>query len=1038
QLEFLVSNIQWFNKADPSAATCYYRNSTGLNASAELLTYNSAFVSDWNSGINGWSNEDTLGYGSAEYGRKVMSTYFDDPANYTDTSYKTGLVKPFQYIGNGGNGDDGSGNELTNEWNGKITLAGKDSLAKRTDTSSAETYANFVFEKGVYKQNTTYGYYGGEEVYSYYNIGVSTCDKGAVRYFAENFLNKTLDVQYNEDGTIKSIEATGDIQSGLYSVSSYREYLDAIAEAYWFVENTHNTTYQNNTLEYSTAYNADGTPIFDVSISGSDIFQTGTTNTDPVQAEIIYNVITAYNNLFEKENYTSAENDYADAVQTLEVAIADGNYTSESLDNLQNVLDDAAQYFDYYTDSSDTQGKSDYWRYAELTGSEYKELKTLIDAYTSALMPIVDTTQLEPVIEEKAPVRDSGIYIDDVQTYTMASWLALDKELSLSEQLVADSADAPRLIAGPVETVEFQGVTYEYQPVPEDIEANYTDLQIDVYAEDEILLPMELTPVDDPSTYESFDNVVEIVTTLDRNKFTDEGLAKLDALVEQLNEGVDNSASVDESLKNKYVYASADNVARYEAVLGVDLTGQKLRMTSTNETDPLTAALLELVNTLNADFVKMFTAQLNVQKEGDSASLGTTTITLPYGEMFNLDISDILTSNGIDSDTATVVNWSATLYDGTSVDYNVDTASFTTDPTGSQKVAAVSGTLLQRKADTNVAILATITNDTEALTKTTVKIYDVYNRLVDVEYVAEAEIPAQGIVTTLTLNGNDIQAKVIPFYNFSGWTVSAVVDGVVTVKPNYSAEPTYTFVIPEGAVLTGGTELAEANSYQALYDTPLTIARGSIVNFFAWAVKTADGKYQIASYSQTYSFFACADEEYVPITKLGNVFYVGVGDDKTALDPLLIENALPENSLADISDSDYILTKLLNKDPFVAIQNTSMTNSNTKARVYVRVTEGSSSSLTGYGVVYKAGAVTSNDGFTSGEAGVYTRPVDNMLDSGQFVVTLTKSTGFTKSVSFRAYVTYDFSYTFISSTTGTTETAQISAIDYTDYAIAEL
>ena len=60
-----------------------------------------------------------------------------------------------------------------------------------------------------------------------------------------------------------------------------------------------------------------------------------------------------------------------------------------------------------------------------------------------------------------------------------------------------------------------------------------------------------------------------------------------------------------------------------------------------------------------------------------------------------------------------------------------------------------------------------------------------------------------------------------------------------------------------------------------------------------------------------------------------------------------------------------------------------------------------------------------------------------MLNTGQFVVTLTKASGFTKDVSFRAYATYDFTYSFNSTTTGTNASATISALDYTDFAIAK-
>ncbi len=218
KFEFRVANLKWANKTNPSAATSYMRNDTGLQAEGVLDAYDSNFVSGWDSTLNGYRNEEVLGYGDAQYGRKVMSGAINDPS-YDDPTYVTGLQKVFEWIGNGGNGSSsGSGDEQTNAWRGSIYFSGKESLAHRTDTSSAEKYANFIYEKGVYHGGTSAGVssYSGNEAYSYYNIGVSVCDKGAVRYFAENFLNKTLDIQRDEDGDITSITATGDIESGKY------------------------------------------------------------------------------------------------------------------------------------------------------------------------------------------------------------------------------------------------------------------------------------------------------------------------------------------------------------------------------------------------------------------------------------------------------------------------------------------------------------------------------------------------------------------------------------------------------------------------------------------------------------------------------------------------------------------------------------------------------------------------------------------------------------------------------------------------------
>ncbi|MCH5321055.1 MAG: hypothetical protein J1E36_04790, partial [Eubacterium sp.] len=1049
KFEFRVANLEWYNKTETNSATSYMMNNTGLKATGDVNEYNPNAYHDWNSYADSKNptNEDTIGYGNEIYGRKVMSGWTKDPANYNDTTYKSGLEKVFDKIGNG--------YDASNEWQGTITFTGKNSLKKNTDTSlSAEKYANFIYEKGVYKSSTKnlVTYTGGEETYSYYNIGVSTCDKGAVRYVAENLLNKELDIVRDETtGEIKSItpvidEETGqikDIKSGTYSVASYNTYLAAIAEAFWFVENNHNTTYDDG-IEYTTAYDENGVPYLFTDIEGDNIFCDGTTTTDPVQAQLIEDVINAYEHLFAQQDFEDARDAYqnAEELRDLVVGVDDGKFTTETVQQFTDAVEKAGEYFEYYTnnDSEEDQAELEYWRYTYLDGNDYEELSEMLENLQGSLMPVVDTEELEPIVPVKEEELNLGIYQGEdptVQTHSLGSWNDLDSEITYSKQLLEDSVDHPKLVAGDEQTAYFRGEPYTYQLVPEDIPANYTQLQKDVRTEEKVLPEVVLVPVDHPDAYKLFDSVVAVVNSIDREKYTKEALDMIDALKAQLNDGAESADILKDiiallgvdNLENKHVYAGAQHIERYNEVMEPDIAeGTTLLMTGSDETDPLSAALLSLIETFNADpakYVNSFTAKVSVQYKDASESLGTKTETEYYGDIFNIDISDILEANGISTDDV-VLNWSATLYGGTSNNYN---GAFDTNATGSQKITGVAGTTIQRKADSNVAIAAVVLNDPTAATKTLVNILDVYGRVIDVRYVEN--VPATGTIDALTLDNETIAPMAIPFYDFVNWTVSVDEDGVYTAKPNYSPVPTYTITVEDGATIANadGT-VVTGNSYAAKYDTYVTIDGSGITEFYAWAVKV-DDQYQVASYSDVYTFLVGANEEFVAITGGKGEYYI----EGAALTAAMIQNATPEELVFDdvvnLTADKYVTQKLDQKAPFVGIMNTLVTDDNKTARVYVRITEGCEN-ISSYGVCYKNGDPDSNNT-------LYTAKLNNMLDSGQFVASLnsSKNGGFTSNVSFKAFVTYDFEYTFESTTTDQTGKAKINATDYTDFAVAE-
>ncbi len=1075
QFEMYASNILWANGPTipgvSSVATSSIDGITSITytsseTSDNILETNASFEYDY---LGSWSSQDVTVTGASD----LIFRYRDDAetvqALFTDDDGNINTAFPTY--------DNGKSDTAT--WSGTATFTGKGSVAKNTDTTSAETYANYILELGTYNLVSGAGYWLlGEENYHYYNIGVNTCDKGAVRYFANTCINKVIDIETDEDGNIVSWTATDDdLDSGDYTVASYTAYLEAIAEAFWFYENTYNTTYTDddgNTCEYTVAYDSDGIPYSDTETVSSDIFGTGTTSTDPVQAQIIENIIEAYNNLMSITEYEEAEETYTTAYSLLTDLV--GDYTADSLAAYNELLANVADYFGYDT-SSDAKNTENYWRYTTLDTEEYEEVIAYIEAIKANLMPVVTVdTALATAVTDGDTVtaytaedgdgtalgtaltkQNTGIFDTDetTQIYSYASWYAIYQEILTAQGYLDDAVDSEGHEANmynydeTTSTIEVLGETYEYSTWTED-ESNYSALQIALNAEAAVLNALDLESVDEADCYNTFDTVVTLYENMDRNKYTDEALALIDALVTQLTTGISSDTITnceDSSISyfaDTYVYAQDSTfVEAYNTIMSTSLdTDYQFKMTALYETDTITAMLLSLLST--EDYYNWYTATFTVMVDGEQ--VGDTTVTdTYYGYTFYFDAASVLSANGYDD--YTVANWSATLYDGTSDDYDSTSGQFTSDTTASHKISSFENTDWAKIADSNVAVAVNFTDNTAHDDSVRVEVYNVYHVLSEIYYVDAADAPTEGTNTSqsLTVGEYTITAADIPFYSFANWSIDIDDEtGYYTLKPNYSATPTSLISVQDGGTISGDvTETETANTYQATYDATVTVDGSGITDFYAWAIDNGDGTYVVASYESNYSFYVVADEDFVVITYSSADGYCIDGTEITAD---MIPYGLPENvddngEIAGMTEDEFIAYKLENKLPFIAIEYVGFP-STTKVRCYVRVTTGASGT-TGYGVVCDyTGATSTEEELISGTTGVRTFTVDSLLDSGQFVVTLNKSSGFSTDVAFRAYVTYDFDYSYIGYVDGssatTTYSGSISAVEYSAKAVAEV
>lgn len=850
EFNMLSSNLWWNpKKSDPSnmRGSSYYVNNTGLDAKITSTAVNGGkYSADSVQATNEMIGTEALYRGGESFG--ITENHFNflkDSSGNFNTGFAT------MDLGTGAN----------NNWTGTVTFTGQGSVKKNTDTSSAENYANFIMEEGVVsKSKVAKEWYLCYNTYSYFNIGVSTCDKGAVRYFAENVLNKTFTI----DPATGELTITGELESGQYTVSSYREYLDAVAEAYWFVQNSHNTTYNgqgenavstngiDGQYEYTTAYDSAGIPIFNTTTSGADIFGTGTTTTDPVQAKIIQNVIDAYNNLFTKEDYTETvdqiENviseDFSEEPDGSLIVKDEGNYTVQTTQNYENIVNFANQYITYYLDKDNPVDGEEYWRYAELTGSEYKQLLNLVQNYKDSLMPKVDATGdvanggvadagLSPVITDKSQIltdNESKVMWTgsiDNQEYTYSSYTDLQNEVAVANKLVADTAEEGRFKTNPEQSVQFMDETYSYATVDSN---NYSDAQQSVIDETKVLSEKNLAAVDTADAYQNYNTAQYYASLADLDAYSDKGAAVKD----NFKYGV---------IQKNIVSAYGDTTAGYPYVE----IGGKVYKDASN-VDTYTATVL---NTLNGEFdmnsstkLNLYDVTFNLYVDGVKVDSAYQLTQKKYGDIVEFNAPDAYTADNYD-----IAKWTIkTQYANTSIIKN-------------NKFS------ISRVIQQNTDITLYITTKVADATKVVVQ--DYYGTLLDSGYVTldnNGELTYtvndsnQFVFTDVNNREHVVDVNQAANITFKEWTVSKSKDGkTIFVYQSYNdgSDVNKFFDLPNGAyaaengTINDTTELTDVKAY-----TVLNLST-DIDDFLAWLKSDDSGNtWYVASYDAQFQTYA--------------------------------------------------------------------------------------------------------------------------------------------------------------------------------------
>lgn len=922
--------------------------------------------------------------------------------------------------------DKNTSNNASNAWTGSVTFTGTDTITKQTDKTSAETYANYILEMGTVTQidNVGFVYSASEDTYQYYNIGVATCDKTAIRTFLEKYVNKQLvldenrNVVLDENGepTIK-IDAehpTGDIKSGDYSFSTYQTYLDAIADIYEFVGNYKDTKIGDSSDGNITAYNSDGTPIYTDAKTGDDILkEQSNVKTDEEQIALIQAVIDAYNDLLDIDAYDDFADEYKKTIDDLEedgdieitpdpsatdasgnvvinVNVNDDKYTQKSVDDLSKALTIANSYYDYYKNPDAPEADKNYWRETPLSYEDYETLNQIVESAADALKEKIDNVDYVQELSNKESILQGGIGDE----YTMKSWLALKDQYDASDAINNNCYDEDGELKAKYVDDSATAVTYTFRDVDYSYVNQSTQLSDEQLAVDNdlpVLQAANLKPVDKASTYQTFEIVAQVVKDMDRGKYTDEGLALVDSLYNQLMTGEDASAP------SVYIYITEDQALLYNNITGQTTERSKLKATTYDEsnggseTDKLSAQLLDLVNTLDENYYNEFKAYLTVQDQDGNIIDEVSDIQVDqgkYGEVLTIDASSYCADGKS-------IKWTLTTYDQNNKAIG-----------SSKKLSSYYGTKLELKADANVHATAILTDELPQ-DVWTVYVYNYYSNVTDVKYLLKADYPDLDTMTgTEIANITGVTAAYLPFYTFTEFTSVPTDDSTIYLRPNYTAEKTATVSLGSEGITFGHIDqpvTKQDTATMAKFGTGVTINyTGS--DFFAYAAKPeGSDKYRIVSYNANYQFAAYENETYYVVTykvdgDLEQGFKILNGEDLT---PSNVEGVHVPSGVAR-TEQECLNFMIGYKEPFVYTQTYSAYNDGTNdmLRCYFRVTAGSEAKTQAVGVSYLANNTE------------VIRNIDNIASSGQFTVSVRKDGITYKKLPMRAYVTYAYTYTF--------------------------
>ena len=521
--------------------------------------------------------------------------------------------------------------------------------------------------------------------------------------------------------------------------------------------------------------------------------------------------------------------------------------------------------------------------YDTCTGANPNNIESAVDSCGQAISDAIKATYTEPTTDSNYTKYDSlRNAIDSSREYVSTNYTA-DSLVAYGKAI----KDAKNVFG----SLNFAANGYNS---PDDAQAKATALN-------DAKSALDNANVDTDDAYTNFDAAVTVVKAMDTDAFIDS-----------------NTVANKVASAKTQVYTTLTDSADIEAYTLATGTAPSGELKNSAAVDAVTKDLLDFANEPSADLIKDIAVTFGAQIQKDNkepVTAGETSNTYKYGTMVTFDANSFADVSALGDNKS--IKWTVNYADKTISKFATNTTSITIKAT---------------KGMTVTANVIDETPNTEAVNYT-VKLYNIYNNIVDYVYVSEPLTAGFHEGSSINVNGKAWTID-IPFYTLTGFDVAVYESSkTITVKPHYDAVNTVSVNVINGSAT--GNKLTD-NS--AVKSSSVYIST-NVDNFYAWA-NVKDGKYQIISYNKDYGYAAISDGNYTPVVKENGTYYVYTSDSqKTELKASMIDQ-FKNNSDYGLSPDQYFFTKLDNYAPFTYIEDDSK-SADGKYRVFIRVTSGS-------------------------------------------------------------------------------------------------
>lgn len=523
------------------------------------------------------------------------------------------------------------------------------------------------------------------------------------------------------------------------------------------------------------------------------------------------------------------------------------------------------------------------------------------------------------------------------------------------------------------------------------------------------------------STYETFDYLIDVISSIDFNAYSDDGQKLLwDALEKLLVKGGVYSV-------NQQIFQTAPegtDKAMADLLYGDD--GYYTGLNTTNA-DGYTTELMELLTDLDENYRNDYTitVKVHITDSVNGAPVGepiTQTLTKEYGEEVALSADKLI--SGYDPADYYVYGWSIETSDSVHNLKNVTSYTFTANQNATINVYVAQMPSPEVGETVPVSVVTKLGGRTELALN------------VPKNTLSEYSVSAGG--ATLTVKHNEtiiatVDAIQVPFYTFQAWTAgkTSITNTPVTLdtlveKDAITFMPSYTLNGCEYKITVNGQDYNNLPGVQ--FDTyvkfsPEDYPAGDLDGtFYAWLVKEGD-EYKIASYNKTFWLYATDDEDYVQVNyDESNGNYYIYGGETLTTDK--VDAGQPSGDIEAIDPTSlyYRLShKLLD-----SWSNMSMFDEvSDKVSLYSHFTDQSDTETTSVkriesGVLFtdKTAVGADSDQFVMDNMGdssnrIFKYVASNPSSSGQYVISINVPEYAQKGQTayMRSYVTYTYTYT---------------------------